>query len=192
MNEQLRAIGLTKAFTLHNQGSLRLQVLDGIDLAVAAGECVVLNGPSGAGKSTLLRALYGNYLVQQGRILVRHGSHVVDMAAAPPRLVLDVRRRTMGFVSQFLRVIPRVATIDLVAEPLRRLGMDAADARQRGERLLAWRSPAACGACRRRPSRAASSSASTSPAGSPPNTRSCCSTSRPRRLTQRTATRSST
>jgi len=136
LGEQLRAIGLHKTFTLHNQGGLELPVLAGVDLAVAAGECVVLNGPSGVGKSTLLRALYGNYLVQQGHILVRHADGVVDIASAPPPVVLDVRRRTTGFVSQFLRVIPRVATIDLVMEPLRRLGVAAAEARERAENLL--------------------------------------------------------
>jgi alpha-D-ribose 1-methylphosphonate 5-triphosphate diphosphatase len=136
MTEQLRAIGLRKTFILHNQGGLELPVLDGADLAIAAGECVVLNGPSGVGKSTLLRALYGNYVVQQGHILVRHLGEVVDIATTPPRTVLEVRRRTIGFVSQFLRVIPRVATLDLVAEPLRRLGVDTATAKERAEILL--------------------------------------------------------
>jgi alpha-D-ribose 1-methylphosphonate 5-triphosphate diphosphatase len=136
MTEQLRAIGLVKSFTLHNQGGVALPVLDGLDLAVAAGECVALNGPSGVGKSTLLRALYGNYLVQQGHILVRHLGQVVDITAAPARLVLDVRRRTIGFVSQFLRVIPRVSTLDLVTEPLRRLGTDPAEAQRRAEEIL--------------------------------------------------------
>jgi alpha-D-ribose 1-methylphosphonate 5-triphosphate diphosphatase len=134
--EQIRATGLFKTFTLHNQGGLELPVLGGIDVAVAGGECVVLDGPSGVGKSTLLRALYGNYLVQRGHIFVRHLGQVVDMAAAPPRVVLDVRRRTMGFVSQFLRVIPRVTTLDLVTEPLRRLGIDAASAQERAATLL--------------------------------------------------------
>lgn len=136
MSEQLHAFGLKKTFTLHNQAGLELSVLDGTELAVAAGECVVLNGPSGVGKSTLLRALYGNYQVQGGHILVRHAGGVVDLAAAPPRVVLEVRRRTIGFVSQFLRVIPRVSTLDLVAEPLRRLGADPAAARERAETLL--------------------------------------------------------
>lgn len=136
LKEQLRAIGLHKTFVLHNQGGLKLPVLAGAELAVAAGECVVLNGPSGVGKSTLLRALYGNYLVERGHILVRHGDGVVDVATAPPPVVLDVRRRTIGFVSQFLRVIPRVATIDLVTEPLRRLGVDGTQARERAAALL--------------------------------------------------------
>jgi alpha-D-ribose 1-methylphosphonate 5-triphosphate synthase subunit PhnL len=136
MTEQLRAIGLVKAFTLHNRGGLKLRVLDGIDLAVAAGECVILDGPSGVGKSTLLRALYGNYLVRRGHILVRHLDQVVDLASASPRLVLDVRRWTIGFVSQFLRAIPRVATLDLVAEPLQRLGIDPTTARERAEAML--------------------------------------------------------
>ena len=82
MSQQLRAIGLKKTFTLHNQGGLELPVLDRTDLAVSAGECVVLNGPSGVGKSTLLRALYGNYQVQAGHILVRHTGAVVDLAAS--------------------------------------------------------------------------------------------------------------
>ena len=134
--ELLRATNLHKAFTLHNQGGLQLPVLAGVDLAVAAGECVALNGPSGVGKSTLLRVLYGNYVVQQGNILVRHLGDVVDVADAAPRLVLEIRRRTLGSVSQFLRVIPRVGTLDLVTEPLRRLGVEAVDAREPAEHLL--------------------------------------------------------
>jgi alpha-D-ribose 1-methylphosphonate 5-triphosphate synthase subunit PhnL len=136
-DEELRIVDLAKSFTLHNQGGSRLAVLDGVDLAVCGGECVALNGPSGAGKSTLLRAIYGNYLPQRGQILVRHGDATVDMAFSPPRVILEVRRCSMAFVSQFLRVIPRVATIDIVGEPLRRLGVDAAEARERAGALLA-------------------------------------------------------
>ena len=80
-DERLRITGLAKSFTLHNQGGARIPVFDCIDLAVSAGECLVLNGPSGVGKSTLLRAIYGNYLPERGHILVRHGTGVVDMAA---------------------------------------------------------------------------------------------------------------
>jgi alpha-D-ribose 1-methylphosphonate 5-triphosphate synthase subunit PhnL len=136
-NEMIRVVGLGKHFTLHNQGGVRLDVLCGVDLSVSAGECLALAGPSGSGKSTLLRMLYANYRPSAGQILIRHGEGVVDMAMADPRLVIDVRRRTMGYVSQFLRVIPRVSARDIVAEPLRALGFGAGAARQRAEAMLA-------------------------------------------------------
>ncbi len=114
----LRTEALAKSFTLHLRGGLRLPVLEGIDLAVNAGTCVVLSGPSGAGKSTLLRALYGNYRADSGRILIRHLGQTVDIANAAPRTILAVRHHTMAYVSQFLRVVPRVASVDIVAEAM--------------------------------------------------------------------------
>jgi len=128
---------LQKTFTLHAQGGVRLPVLCGVSLSVAAGECVILADPSGAGKSTLLRAVYGNYVGQAGRILVRHGGRTVDMVGASPRLVLEVRRHTIGYVSQFLRVVPRVPVVDVVAEPLRAAGVAREAARDRARRILA-------------------------------------------------------
>jgi alpha-D-ribose 1-methylphosphonate 5-triphosphate synthase subunit PhnL len=132
----LRVSGLTKAFELHNQGGVRLEVLQDVALDVAAGDCVVLHGQSGSGKSTLLRSLYANYKPQAGSIEVRHGEAWIDLLQATPQQVLDVRRRTLGYVSQFLRVIPRVPALDVVAEPLRRLGHDLESARDRARFLL--------------------------------------------------------
>lgn len=126
----LETRGLAKGFTLHLQGGLRMPVLRGVDLAVRAGECVVLAGPSGAGKSTLLRSLYGNYRADAGAILVRHRGEMVDIAAAPPRTVLAVRHEALGYVSQFLRVVPRVPALEVVAEPLLGRGVEPAAARQ--------------------------------------------------------------
>jgi alpha-D-ribose 1-methylphosphonate 5-triphosphate synthase subunit PhnL len=112
----LRTEGLAKRFVLHLQDGVRIPVLAGVDLAVRAGECLVLSGPSGSGKSTLLRALYGNYRADAGRILVRHGGATIDLASATPRDVLEVRTTTIGYVSQFLRVVPRVPALAIVAE----------------------------------------------------------------------------
>lgn len=129
--------GLDKTYVLHTQGGLRIPVVRGAAFRVAAGECVVLAGPSGAGKSTLLRCLYGNCRPDRGHILMRAPEGMVDVAGADPRLVLALRRHTMGYVSQFLRAIPRVSAQDVVAEPLRARGVDAAVARERAAQLLA-------------------------------------------------------
>ena len=138
----LRTEALTKTFTLHLRGGLRLPVLRGVDLTVAPGECVVLSGPSGAGKSTLLRALYGNYRADSGRILVRHRGEPIDLVTADPRAILAVRHETIGYVSQFLRVVPRVSALDIVAEVLTGRGPSPAEAAERaGEMLLSLNIP---------------------------------------------------
>ncbi|MFW2544915.1 phosphonate C-P lyase system protein PhnL [Primorskyibacter sp. 2E107] len=124
---------VSKTFTLHNQGSAVIRVMEGATLSVAKGECVALTGSSGAGKSTLMRMLYGNYLAASGRIMVGD----LDVARAAPREIIQLRREVLGYVSQFLRVVPRVPTLDVVAEPLRAVGMEAAAARDRAAALLA-------------------------------------------------------
>ena len=136
MQPALRVSGLTKSFIVHAQGDLALPVLRDVSLSVAPGECLALVGPSGTGKSTLLRSLYGNYRPQSGSIGVRHDGEWVELVGAEPRTMLDVRHRTMGFVSQFLRVIPRVAAVDVVAEPMLRRVATPAKARDRAEFLL--------------------------------------------------------
>jgi alpha-D-ribose 1-methylphosphonate 5-triphosphate synthase subunit PhnL len=133
----LEVENLGKSFTLHLQGARHLRVLEGVRFAVGEGECVALVGPSGAGKSTLMRMLYGNYLAGGGRILVRDGGAVIDLASASPQRVIAARRGTIGYVSQFLRVIPRVPTLAIVAEPARRAGLPEALAIDRARSLLA-------------------------------------------------------
>ena len=107
-----------KTFTMHLRGGVKLPVLRGVSFKVGAGECVVLGGPSGAGKSSILKMIFGNYRCDEGCIGIRHDGAMLNLAKAQPRDILRVRRSTIGYVSQFLRVVPRVATIDVVAEPL--------------------------------------------------------------------------
>jgi alpha-D-ribose 1-methylphosphonate 5-triphosphate synthase subunit PhnL len=137
MNQvMLRTDALAKSFTLHLQGGVRIPVLSGIGLDLHSGECVVLSGPSGVGKSTLMRSLYGNYRAESGHILIRHRGAMVDLATADPRTILAVRHETLGYVSQFLRVVPRVPAVDVVAEvPIGR-GATQDDARRTATELL--------------------------------------------------------
>jgi alpha-D-ribose 1-methylphosphonate 5-triphosphate synthase subunit PhnL len=125
-----------KTFIMHLQGGVELPVVRGVSFQVRAGECAVLAGPSGAGKSSTLKMIFGNYRCDGGRIGIRHQGTVIDLATAEPRQVLSVRRATIGYVSQFLRAVPRVATIDVVAEPLIAGGMARAEARERAGALL--------------------------------------------------------
>ena len=136
MTALLEARDLFKTFTLHGRGGLALPVFSGIHLSVQAGECLALTGHSGSGKSSLLRCLYGNYAATAGEVRIRHHDQWVSLSSASPREVINVRRHTLGYVSQFLRVIPRISTLDIVAEPLRRLGIAADAARNQAAQWL--------------------------------------------------------
>ena len=125
---------VSKSFVLQNQGSTVISVIEGGNLKVAAGECVGLTGDSGSGKSTLMRMIYGNYLTQSGMIKVGD----LDVANAAPREIINLRRKVLGYVSQFLRVVPRVATLDVVAEPMLQIGVSKHEAYDKARSLL-WR-----------------------------------------------------
>ncbi|MGY8684515.1 phosphonate C-P lyase system protein PhnL [Bradyrhizobium sp. UFLA05-153] len=125
-----------KTFTMHLQGGVELPVVRGVTFHVNPGECVVLSGPSGAGKSSILKMIFGNYRCDGGRIGIRHRGTLIDLASAEPRQILNVRRDTIGYVSQFLRAVPRVATVEVVAEPLIASGVARPEAQHRAGALL--------------------------------------------------------
>ncbi|PYC47956.1 phosphonate C-P lyase system protein PhnL [Litorivita pollutaquae] len=128
----IRLENVSKSFTLHNQGGAVIPVMEGATFDVARGECIALTGNSGAGKSTLMRMIYGNYLTASGTLKVGD----VDVARAAPREILTLRQHTLGYVSQFLRVVPRVATLDVVADPLLSVGVARDEAHDRARDLL--------------------------------------------------------
>ncbi|MBC8651337.1 phosphonate C-P lyase system protein PhnL [Pseudomonas sp. MTM4] len=135
MNNPIEVRDLRKSFTLHQQHGVTLDVLHEVSFTVAPGECLVLHGRSGAGKSTLLRCLYGNYLAT-GSIRLRHRSEPLELVGAEPRQMLSVRRESLGYVSQFLRVIPRVPCLEVVMAPALARGWSRQEAQARAESLL--------------------------------------------------------
>ena len=136
MDPALTLTGVGKSFTMHLQGGTRIPVVENVTFAVAPGECVVLGGPSGAGKSSLLKIVYGNYRCDHGSVLVRDGAEAIDVATALPRRLLRLRKTRLAYVSQFLRVIPRVAAIDLVIQAAVDFGVDRDEAADRARALL--------------------------------------------------------
>lgn len=136
MTQLLNVSGLAKTFTMHLRGGIELPVIVDAAFVLEGGKCAVLGGPSGAGKSSILKMLYGNYAVNQGSIEILHRGRMVDLASAAPRTVLEIRRETIGYVSQFLRVVPRVSALDIVAEPLVERGIDRGKAAGKARELL--------------------------------------------------------
>ncbi|WP_185985329.1 phosphonate C-P lyase system protein PhnL [Aureimonas mangrovi] len=134
----LAVSGVAKSFRMHLRGGVELPVVSNVDFDVHAGECVVLGGPSGVGKSSILRMVYGNYGIDGGRIEVRdrESGVMLDLGAGDPRLVLALRRTSIAYVSQFLRAVPRVSALDVVAEPLTIRGVERDEARERANAML--------------------------------------------------------
>ncbi|MEP7454853.1 phosphonate C-P lyase system protein PhnL [Phyllobacterium sp. SB3] len=128
---------VAKSFTMHLRDGIRLPVVANVSFSIKAGECAVLGGPSGAGKSSILKMIYGNYAVDTGQIIVPYRDKLVDVANVDPRTMLGIRRDLIGYVSQFLRTVPRVSALDVVAEPLVARGVERDEARVKAAVLLA-------------------------------------------------------
>jgi alpha-D-ribose 1-methylphosphonate 5-triphosphate synthase subunit PhnL len=130
----LQVSGVSKTFTMHLQHGLRLPVFRDLSFSVEAGQCLVLTGPSGVGKSSVLKLVFGNYLCDEGSILVRTGAAAVDIANATPRQMLSIRQYAIGYVTQFLRAIPRISALDTVADAISDVKRD--EARDRAAAML--------------------------------------------------------
>ena len=132
----LQVDGFGKHFQLHEQGKLIPSSYD-VSFSVRSGQLTALIGPTGAGKSSVLKGIYRSYLPSAGRILYRNAmGHELDLALASEHQILELRRREIAFVTQFLHCLPRQSTLDVVAQPLFSLGVSRDESRRRAAELL--------------------------------------------------------
>jgi alpha-D-ribose 1-methylphosphonate 5-triphosphate synthase subunit PhnL len=134
---KLKVHNLGKTFTLHNRGGIQVLAFNNIDFSLECGQLLALSGPSGAGKSSILKTIFRTYLADHGNILFRRGNGTeIDLASCPENKVLDLRRREIGFVTQFLKILPRISALDGVAHPLIEIGVEEEEARDQARRML--------------------------------------------------------
>ncbi len=136
MQERLKIKNLSKNFVLHTQNGAILNILNNVSLEVRDGEIVALCGPSGVGKSSLLKAVFGTYRISQGDLVINCGAKEIHLAKASPAEIIELRKHTIGYVSQFLRVIPRVPTIEIVANAAIEAGASSQQATEKAVALL--------------------------------------------------------
>ena len=129
---------LTKNFTMHMHQGKTLSACRNVSFHVPERGFLGLSGASGAGKSTVLKCLYRTYIPSGGAMIYDSETlGTVDLSTLPDRDVIAIRHKEMGYVSQFLKVIPRVSALDVVMEPiLTRNGVTKDEARERAIGLL--------------------------------------------------------
>jgi len=136
--EILRVLGLTKIFKLHLLGGKEVIGCKDISFTLGTGEVLGIQGPSGVGKSTVLKCIYRSYVASAGQAFYRSINGVVDLLQVPERDILELRRQEIGYVSQFLRVVPRVSALQVVAESILLQGREESSALREAGRLLMY------------------------------------------------------
>jgi alpha-D-ribose 1-methylphosphonate 5-triphosphate synthase subunit PhnL len=128
---------LEKRFVSHFLNEKEIVGFPPVSFRVGSGKALGLSGPSGTGKSSVLKCIYRTYLASSGTIIYdsKAGGRV-DLTALPENEILKLRRTEMGYVTQFLSVLPRVPALDVVAEPLLAAGVPRPEARENARRLL--------------------------------------------------------
>jgi len=134
----LNIIGLAKNFYLHNPG-LEIKSCHDINITLEQGEFIGIAGLSGAGKSTILKCVFRSYLPMQGDIFYHSEAFgKINLATATEREILYLRRHEIGYVSQFLNVMPRTTAKEHVMNALVDMGIDAVSAEADAKEMLAY------------------------------------------------------
>ena len=134
---RLEVKNLNKTFTVHTRGGIEVKGFENINLSVKQGEFLSLYGPSGAGKSSILKTLFRTYTTTSGNIIFhKDNGSTIDIANATESEILNLRKSEIGYVSQFLQILPRVSAVDVVSEQLIFKGESQEVARQKAKEML--------------------------------------------------------
>lgn len=135
--EKIKVRKLSKEFTIHTRGGIKIKGFDDINFEVNKGEFVSLFGPSGMGKSSILKALYRTYTTSSGDIIfTKDNGESVNIATCDESTMLSLRKEEIGYVSQFLQVLPRISAVDVVAQPLIDKGEDVSTSKEAAKEML--------------------------------------------------------
>lgn len=130
---------LSKTFTIHTQGGIKIKGYEALNFEVHKGEFLSLFGPSGMGKSSILKALYRTYTTTSGDILFHlENGEQINIATCDESTILDLRKNHIGYVSQFLQILPRISAVNIVANPLIEKGESEESARNSARELLSY------------------------------------------------------
>ncbi len=137
--EKLIVKNLSKEFTVHTRGGLKINGYENINFELECGEFLSLFGSSGLGKSSVLKALYRTYTTTGGEIIfTRKDGSSIDIANASESEILGLRKSSIGYVSQFLQVLPRISAVDIVAQPLIEKGESEEIAQTKAKEMLSF------------------------------------------------------
>ena len=133
----LEVKNLSKNFNLHLLGEKKITAFQNISFTLKRGEFLGIAGKSGSGKSSLIKCIYRTYLSTQGKIIYySKNGNSRDLAVCSDEAIIDLRERKIGYVSQFLQVIPRVSCLDIVIQALIQQGIDKYEAKRAAGKML--------------------------------------------------------
>lgn len=133
----LEVKNLNKHFIAHTRGGIEVSGFHNVSFTLKKGQFLSIAGKSGSGKSSILKVLYRSYLPSSGSInLYDNGVFIASITDSSDSEILSLRESHIGYVSQFLEVLPRVSAVNIVANPLVLQGESETKAKEKAKEML--------------------------------------------------------
>ncbi len=136
---RLEVKNLKKIFHVHTQGGIEVTGFNDINFELKKGEFLSLFGPSGAGKSSVLKTLFRTYTTSGGSIIFNKDNGArIDISRVNESAILKLRKDDIGYVSQFLHILPRVSAVEVVSQELMFKGESQSTSILKAKEMLAY------------------------------------------------------